>query len=159
MVTATPPFDSDSLTLDRQGDAAGIDKEALRPFQFRSSDEDLADLKRRILATRWPDRETVDDDSQGVQLATMRKLADYWANEYDWRRCEARLNSFPNFITEIDGLGIHFIHVKSRHESALPIIITHGYPGSVIEQLKIIAPLTDPLPRPTFLPGFHFVPR
>ncbi|HYI41801.1 MAG TPA: alpha/beta fold hydrolase [Allosphingosinicella sp.] len=117
---------------------------SIRPFQFQASDEDLADLKRRILATRWPERETVDDDSQGVQLATARKLADYWANEYDWRKCEARLNALPNFITEIDGLDIHFIHVRSRHENALPIIVTHGWPGSIVEQLKIIGPLTDP---------------
>ena len=117
---------------------------SIRPFEFRASDEDLADLRRRILAARWPDKETVDDDSQGVQLATMRKLADYWATEYDWRKCEARLNSFPNVITNIDGLDIHFIHVKSKHENALPIIITHGWPGSIVEQLKIIEPLTDP---------------
>jgi pimeloyl-ACP methyl ester carboxylesterase len=118
--------------------------ESIRPFQFRASDEDLADLKRRIAATKFPDRETVADGSQGVQLATMSKLADYWANQYDWRRCEARLNAVPNFITEIDGLDIHFIHVRSRHENALPIIITHGWPGSVVEQLKIIDPLTNP---------------
>ena len=117
---------------------------AIRPFEFHASDEDLADLKRRIVATRWPDRETVADASQGVQLATMRKLADYWATEYDWRKVEARLNSLPNFLTNIDGLDIHFIHVKSKHENALPIIITHGWPGSIIEQLKIIEPLTDP---------------
>ncbi len=122
---------------------AGAD-ESIRPFQFRASDEDLADLKRRIAATRWPDRETVEDDSQGVQLATMRKLADYWANEYDWRKCEARLNAFLGFITEIDGLDIHFLHVRSRHENAMPIIITHGWPGSIVEQLKIVEPLTDP---------------
>ncbi|HKR25580.1 MAG TPA: alpha/beta fold hydrolase [Allosphingosinicella sp.] len=121
-----------------------IDDMPIRPFRFEASEEDLADLKRRILATRWPDRETVDDDSQGVQLATMRKLADYWAGDYDWRECEARLNAFPNFITEIDGLDIHFIHVRSKHENALPVIITHGWPGSIVEQLKIIAPLTDP---------------
>lgn len=118
--------------------------QAIRPFEFHASDEDLADLRRRILATRWPDRETVPDDSQGVQLATMRKLADYWASDYDWRRCEARLNALPNFITEIDGLDIHFIHVRSRHENALPVIITHGWPGSIVEQLKIVASLTDP---------------
>src|SRR5687768_18227562 len=112
----------------------------IRPFEFHASDEDLADLKRRILATRWPDRETVDDDSQGVQLATMRKLADYWANEYDWRKVEQRLNSFPNFVTEIDGLDIHFIHVRSKHENALPIVVTHDWPGSIVEQLKIIEP-------------------
>ena len=114
------------------------------PFEFRAPDEDLADLKRRILATRWPDRETVADDSQGVQLATMQKLAAYWANEYDWRKCEARLNALPNFLTEIDGLDIHFIHVRSKHANALPVIVTHGWPGSVVEQLKIIGPLTDP---------------
>jgi pimeloyl-ACP methyl ester carboxylesterase len=117
---------------------------SIRPFSFRASDDDLADLKRRIEATRWPDKETVNDDTQGVQLATMQKLADYWANQYDWRKIEARLNSFPNFITSIDGLDIHFIHVKSKHENALPIIITHGWPGSIVEQLKIIEPLTDP---------------
>lgn len=117
---------------------------SIRPFEYRASDDELADLKRRILATRWPDKETVDDDSQGVQLATMRKLADYWATEYDWRRCEAKLNAFPNFITNIDGLDIHFIHVKSKHDNALPVIITHGWPGSIVEQLKIIEPLTDP---------------
>jgi len=122
---------------------AGADT-SIRPFKFRASDEELADLKRRIEATRWPDRETVNDDTQGVQLATMQKLAAYWATEYDWRKIEARLNSFPNFITEIDGLDIHFIHVKSKHENALPIIVTHGWPGSIVEQLKIIEPLTDP---------------
>jgi len=116
----------------------------IRPFEFHASDEDLADLKRRILMTRWPDRETVSDDTQGVQLATMKKLAAHWANDYDWRKCEAQLNSLPNFITEIDGLDIHFIHVKSRHANALPVIITHGWPGSIVEQLKIIGPLTDP---------------
>ena len=118
--------------------------ESIRSFHFRASDEDLADLKRRIAATRWPERETVEDDTQGVQLATMQKLAAYWAAEYDWRRCEARLNAFPNFVTEIDGLDIHFIHVRSRHPDALPIIITHGWPGSIVEQLKIVEPLTDP---------------
>ena len=118
--------------------------DSIRPFSFHASDEDLADLKRRIETTRWPDKETVEDDSQGVQLATMRKLADYWATAYDWRKCEARLNALPNFITEIDGLDIHFIHVRSKHEDALPILITHGWPGSIVEQLKIIAPLTDP---------------
>jgi pimeloyl-ACP methyl ester carboxylesterase len=118
--------------------------ESIRPFKFRASDEDLADLKRRIAATKFPERETVPDGSQGVQLATIQKLARYWAEEYDWRKCEERLNSFPNFITEIDGLDIHFIHVRSKHENALPIIITHGWPGSVVEQLKIIGPLTDP---------------
>ena len=111
---------------------------------YHASDEELADLKRRIEATRWPERETVDDGTQGVQLEFMQKLADYWANDYDWRRCEARLNALPNFTTEIDGLDIHFIHVRSKHEDALPVIVTHGWPGSPIEQLKIIGPLTDP---------------
>ena len=123
---------------------AGESDTAIRPFNYRATDEELAELRQRIEATRWPDRETVSDDSQGVQLATIQKLADYWAREYDWRKCEARLNSFPNFITEIDGLHIHFIHARSKHENALPIIITHGWPGSIVEQLKIIEPLIDP---------------
>ncbi len=118
--------------------------EAIGPFQFHAADEDLADLKRRVAATKWPERETVGDSSQGVQLATMRKLADYWVSDYDWRRCEARLNTLPNFLTEIDGLDIHFIHVRSKHENALPILVTHGWPGSIVEQLKIVEPLTDP---------------
>jgi pimeloyl-ACP methyl ester carboxylesterase len=104
----------------------------------------LADLKRRIAAMRWPEMETVADQSQGPQLATMQKLAHYWATEYDWRKVEARLNALPNFITEIDGLDIHFIHVRSKHEHALPVIVTHGWPGSVIEQLKIVDPLVNP---------------
>jgi pimeloyl-ACP methyl ester carboxylesterase len=120
------------------------DKTAIRPFKVNFPDEDLADLRRRIKATRWPDRETVKDSTQGVQLAFMQKLADYWANEYEWRKCEAALNALPNFITEIDGLDIHFIHVRSKHENALPVIVTHGWPGSVAEQMKIIEPLTDP---------------
>jgi pimeloyl-ACP methyl ester carboxylesterase len=122
----------------------GSEKETIRPFEFRASDEDLADLKRRIEATRWPERELVGDGTQGVQLALMQKLANYWATDYDWRRCEAQLNALPNFITEIDGLDIHFIHVRSKHEDALPVIVTHGWPGSPIEQLKIIDPLTNP---------------
>ena len=117
---------------------------SIRPFRYRATDAELADLKRRIKATKWPDRETVNDDTQGVQLATTRKLADYWANKHDWRRAEAHLFSYPHFVTNIDGLDIHFIHVKSKHPNALPVIITHGWPGSIIEQLKIIGPLTDP---------------
>jgi pimeloyl-ACP methyl ester carboxylesterase len=117
---------------------------SIRPFTFRASDEDLADLKRRIAATRWPEKETVADKSQGPQLATMHKLAHYWATEYDWRKVEARLNALPNYITEIDGLDIHFIHARSKHENALPVIVTHGWPGSVIEQLKIVDPLVNP---------------
>ena len=116
----------------------------IRPFSFTASDEALADLRRRVNATQWPERETVTDASQGVQLATMRELARYWATDYDWRKVEARLHALPQFITEIDGLDIHFIHVRSKHDGALPLIVTHGWPGSVIEQLKIIGPLTDP---------------
>jgi pimeloyl-ACP methyl ester carboxylesterase len=118
--------------------------EAIRPFRVHFSDEELADLKRRVNATKWPDREQVTDDSQGVQLETMRKLAGYWAKDYDWRKVEARLNALPNFVTNIDGVDIHFIHVRSKEKNALPIIITHGWPGSIIEQLKIIDPLTNP---------------
>src|SRR5512146_25496 len=118
--------------------------DTIQPFSFRASDEDLADLKRRINATRWPSRELVSDASQGVQLATIQKLAEYWANQHDWRKIESRIFSYPNFITNIDGLDIHFIHAKSRHPNAAPVIITHGWPGSIIEQLKIIDPLTDP---------------
>ena len=121
-----------------------VEDASIRPFEFHASEEDLADLKRRIAATRWPERETVDDDTQGVRLATIQKLADYWLNEHDWRKVEARINSYPNFVTNIDGVDIHFIHVKSKHANALPLIVTHGWPGSVIEQLKIIEPLTDP---------------
>ena len=121
-----------------------VEPSTIRPFSYRSSDEGLADLKRRIAATRWPGRELVDDASQGVQLATIQKLADYWLNDHDWRKVEAKINSYPNFVTSIDGVDIHFIHVKSSHPNALPVIITHGWPGSVIEQLKIIEPLTDP---------------
>ncbi len=126
---------------------SGIQPEpaAIRPFTFRASNEALADLQARILATRWPERETVPDASQGVNLATMQKLADYWAHHHDWRKAEKSLNAWPNFVTEIDGLDIHFIHVKSKHPNALPVIITHGWPGSVIEQLKIIDPLTNPI--------------
>jgi pimeloyl-ACP methyl ester carboxylesterase len=115
-----------------------------RPFKINFSDAELADLRQRVLMTRWPDRETVTDDTQGVQLATVQELARYWATDYDWRKCEAKMNALPQFITEIDGLDIHFIHVRSKHDNALPMIVTHGWPGSIIEQLKIIGPLTDP---------------
>ncbi|HME84138.1 MAG TPA: alpha/beta fold hydrolase [Roseiarcus sp.] len=118
--------------------------DAIRPFRVNIPEEALADLRRRIAMTRWPDRETVSDESQGVQLATVQELARYWGTDYDWRKIEARLNALPQFMTEIDGLDIHFIHVRSKHENALPLIVTHGWPGSVIEQLKIIGPLTDP---------------
>ena len=116
----------------------------IRPFDVDVPDEALEDLRRRIAATQWPEKETVADQSQGVQLATMRKLARYWETEYDWRACEARLNALPQFTTEIDGLDIHFIHVRSQHEDALPLVVNHGWPGSIVEQLKIIEPLTDP---------------
>ena len=116
----------------------------IRPFHVDVPEDDLTDLRRRIAATRWPEKETVADQSQGVPLAMTQELAQYWATEYDWRRCEAKLNALPQFITEIDGLDIHFIHVRSAHEDALPLIVNHGWPGSIIEQLKIIAPLTDP---------------
>jgi pimeloyl-ACP methyl ester carboxylesterase len=117
---------------------------AIRPFRIETPQADLDDLRARVAGTRWPEKEPVDDQSQGVQLATMRALARYWESEYDWRRCEERLNALPQFITEIDGLDIHFIHVRSEHGDALPLIVTHGWPGSVIEQLKIIEPLTNP---------------
>ena len=116
----------------------------IRPFQVHVPDEDLADLRRRVAATNWPEKETVADQSQGVPLATIQELARHWGTGYDWRRCEAKLNALPQFMTEIDGLDIHFIHARSQHEDALPVIVNHGWPGSVIEQLKIIGPLTDP---------------
>ena len=116
----------------------------IRPFRVDISEEALDDLRQRIHATRWPSRELVDDRSQGVQLATLEALARYWTNDYDWRKCEARLNALPQFITEIDGVDIHFLHVKSPHEDALPLIMTHGWPGSVIELLETVGPLTDP---------------
>jgi pimeloyl-ACP methyl ester carboxylesterase len=130
----------------------------IRPFHFKASDADLADLRRRVNATKWPDRETVTDTSQGVQLATTQKLARYWGTEYDWSKCQAKLDATPQFITEIDGLDIHFIHVRSKHENALPIIITHGWPGSIIEQMKIIDPLTNPTAHGgTAADAFHVV--
>ncbi|MFZ0738969.1 MAG: epoxide hydrolase family protein [Candidatus Acidiferrales bacterium] len=120
------------------------DDTSIRPFHISFPDADLADLRRRIAAAKWPERELVSDATQGVQLATMQRLAHYWATDYDWRKVEARLNALPQFVTNIDGLDIHFIHVRSKNANALPIIITHGWPGSIIEQLKIIGPLTDP---------------
>jgi pimeloyl-ACP methyl ester carboxylesterase len=123
------------------GAAAG---DVIRPFRINVPEAELADLRRRIAATRWPERETVTDESQGVPLATIQEVLRYWGKDYDWRKCEAKLNALPQFVTEIDGLEIHFVHVRSRHENALPLIVTHGWPGSVIEQLKIIDPLTNP---------------
>ena len=116
----------------------------VRPFHVDVPEEDVADLRRRIIATRWPERETVADESQGVPLATIQELARHWATDHDWRRCEAKLNALPQFMTEIDGLDIHFVHVRSQHEDALPLVVNHGWPGSIIEQLKIIDPLTNP---------------
>jgi pimeloyl-ACP methyl ester carboxylesterase len=120
------------------------DTTAIRPFEVNVPEAELTEMRRRINATRWPDRETVPDDSQGVPLAMMQELARYWGADYDWRKCEAKLNALPQFMTEIDGLDIHFIHVRSKHDNALPLIVTHGWPGSIIEQLKIIDPLTNP---------------
>ena len=124
--------------------ASATTADAIRPFRIDVPEEDLVDLRRRLAATRWPDRETVADDSQGVPLATLQDLVRHWQTDYDWRRIEAQLNTLPQFITEIDGLDIHFIHVRSKHEHALPLIVSHGWPGSIIEQLKIIDPLTNP---------------
>ena len=124
--------------------AAAADGKTMRPFRISFTQEQLADLRRRIAATQWPEKETVADSSQGVPLATMRALARHWATDYDWRKCETKLNALPQFVTEIDGLDIHFIHVRSRHENALPLVVTHGWPGSIIEQMKIIDPLINP---------------
>ena len=120
------------------------DNTSIRPFRVKVPDDDLVDLRRRIAATRWPHRELVADRSQGVQLATTQELARYWEHDYEWRQCEARLNALPQFLTEIDGVDVHFIHVTSPHEDALPLIMTHGWPGSVIELLDSVGPLTDP---------------
>ena len=147
---STPTLTPDSKTADTErsfiGAAATVEATdtSIRPFSYRTTDEELADLKRRIAAMRWPTREVVADDTNGVNLATIQKLADHWLNQHDWRKVEAKINSYPNFITTIDGVDIHFIQVKSKHPNALPLIVTHGWPGSVIEQLKIIEPLTDP---------------
>src|SRR4051812_15672221 len=128
-----------AIMAERSADAT-----AIRPFTIETPESELEDLRRRIAATRWPSRELVDDRSQGVQLATMRELARYWTTEYDWRKCEARLNALPQFTTEIDGVDIHFIHLRSPHEDAMPLIMTHGWPGSVVELLETVGPLTDP---------------
>src|ERR1700686_201732 len=127
-----------------QGSQQAADNNAIRPFQVNVPEAELTELRRRISATKWPERETVADQSQGVQLSTIQALARYWATEYDWRKIEAKMNALPQFVAEIDGLDIHFIHVRSKHENALPLIVTHGWPGSIIEQMKIIDPLTNP---------------
>jgi pimeloyl-ACP methyl ester carboxylesterase len=136
-------LDASSVGLAAGAPQASADS-SIRPFHHRASDKALADLRRRIAATKWPSQELVPDASQGVRLATMRQLARYWQTDYDWRKVESRLNALPQFMTTIDGVDIHFIHVRSRHAHALPLIITHGWPGSIIEQLKIIDPLTNP---------------
>src|SRR5579863_5719830 len=120
------------------------DKTAVHPFHVSIPEAELVEMRKRIKATRWPERETVTDESQGVKLSMMQDLARYWATDYDWRKVESRLNALPQFITEIDGLEIHFLHARSKHENALPLIVTHGWPGSIIEQLKIVEPLTNP---------------
>src|ERR1700689_739293 len=131
-------------TATQRGTDQASDKTAIRPFHVNVPETELTELRRRINATRFPERETVEDETQGVQLATMQALARYWATEYDWRKIEAKMNALPQFLTEIDGLDIHFIHVRSKHENALPLIVTHGWPGSITEQMKIIDPLTNP---------------
>jgi pimeloyl-ACP methyl ester carboxylesterase len=137
IATATVP----ALAADS---TASKDPTAIRPFHFSAPKSELTELRKRIKDTKWPERELVADTSQGVQLATIKALAQYWATDYDWRKCEAKLNTLPQFVTTIDGVDIHFIHVRSKHENALPMIVTHGWPGSVLEQLKIVGPLTDP---------------
>ncbi|MBP0620992.1 epoxide hydrolase family protein [Cupriavidus consociatus] len=137
-------FSERSHAMTQVAQQMGTDGIAIRSFHVNFPESDLTELRRRINATRWPERETVADDSQGVQLATIQALARYWGKDYDWRKVEARLNAVPQFLTEIDGLDIHFIHVRSKHENALPLIVTHGWPGSIIEQMKIIDPLTNP---------------
>src|ERR1700733_8189295 len=146
------------MSATEAAERTGSENVAIRPFQVGFPEADVVELRRRINATRWPERETVTDDSQGAPLAMMRDLARYWGTEYDWGKCEAELNALPNFVTEIDGLDIHFIHVRSQHEGALPLIVTHGWPGSVIEQLKIIEPLTDPTAHgATAADAFHLI--
>ena len=148
LISANPVRAADSFgnpTSKQKESTVDTTKEtAIRPFSVNFPEEALADLRRRIAATRWPDKEQVSDESQGVRLATMRNLAQHWQASHDWRKAEARLNAVPQFITDIDGLDIHFIHVRSKHENALPMIVTHGWPGSIIEQMKIIEPLTNP---------------
>ncbi|WP_321931981.1 epoxide hydrolase family protein [Paraburkholderia guartelaensis] len=137
-------FSDRSRAMSQAAQQMGTDGVAIRPFHVSIPESNLNELRRRINATKWPERETVTDDSQGVQLATIQALARYWGTDYDWRKVEGRLNALPQFVTEIDGLDIHFIHVRSKHENALPLIVTHGWPGSIIEQMKIIEPLTNP---------------
>ncbi|QHA02466.1 alpha/beta fold hydrolase [Streptomyces broussonetiae] len=142
-MAATGAFGLQALDYPGKPESAS-GRQSIRPFRVGIPERDLADLRRRIMATRWPDRETVNDQSQGVQLATMKELARYWGTVYNWRNIEEKLNSLPQYMTEIDGLGIHFIHVRSRHADALPMILTHGWPGSILEFLKVIGPLSNP---------------
>jgi pimeloyl-ACP methyl ester carboxylesterase len=156
-----------ALTALPTGLANAVEGDAIRPFRVDIPEQDLVDLRRRIAATRWPDRETVDDQSQGIQLAKIKPLVEYWGTGYDWRKAEAKLNALPQFVTRIDGVDIHFVHVRSKHPDALPLIMTHGWPGSVFELLKTVGPLTDPTahgarPEDAFdlvlpsMPGFGF---
>jgi pimeloyl-ACP methyl ester carboxylesterase len=133
-----------AVSTSNEASSAAVEDPMVRPFRVEVPEEDLVELRRRIAATRWPSRELVADRSQGVQLATIQELARYWTTDYDWRACEAKLNALPQFTTEIDGVDIHFLHVKSPHADALPLIVTHGWPGSVIELLEVVGPLTDP---------------
>jgi pimeloyl-ACP methyl ester carboxylesterase len=144
LVAAAAAGASSTLARAASATSGASEGDAIRPFRVDVPEDALVDLRRRIAMTRWPDKETVGDESQGVQLAAMQEIARYWGSDYDWRKCEAKLNALPQFMTEIDGLDIHFIHVRSKHEDALPLIVTHGWPGSVIEQLRIIDPLTNP---------------
>ena len=147
-----------ALSLLPSGPAAAATDSAIRPFHVNMPEQAITDLRRRLAATRWPDRETVTDQSQGVQLATLKQLVHHWSTDYDWRKVEARLNAVPQFMTEIDGVDIHFIHVRSKHDNALPLIVTHGWPGSIIEQMKIIDPLTNPTAHGgTAADAFHLV--
>jgi pimeloyl-ACP methyl ester carboxylesterase len=155
LLTSSRRLEAMTETLTQVAGQTGKD---LRPFKVNIPEEQITDLRARVKATRWPERETVSDATQGVQLATIQALAQYWATKHDWRKAEARLNSFPQFITEIDGLDIHFVHARSNHENALPLIITHGWPGSVIEQLKVVEPLTNPTAHGgTAADAFHVV--
>ncbi len=157
LLPASAPAGAQTQSSSQKG-VSVTDKADIRPFSFKAPKKDLDDLHRRVAATKWPDAEQVADDTQGVRLATMQKLAQYWVDKHDWRKCEAKLNALPQFVTAIDGLDIHFIHVRSKHDNALPLIVTHGWPGSIIEQLKIIGPLTDPTAHGgTAVDAFHLV--
>jgi pimeloyl-ACP methyl ester carboxylesterase len=144
LLAATAAVGAVSILPGMLQEASAADDTAIHPFQVNVPEEEIVELKRRVKAARWPEKETVADQSQGTQLETIQELARYWADEYDWRKVESRINSYPHFITKIDGLDFHFIHVRSKHENAMPIIIAHGWPGSIVEQVKLIEPLTNP---------------